>query len=197
MSKVILAFSISLDGFVAGPNVGEENPMGVGGEQLHDWIFARPLDAGDKRAIEEEKAEIGAVIIGRRTFDIGFPHWDEDVPYPGPSFVLTHRPAREQKTRSGSFRFVPDVATAVREARAAAGGKAVNVMGGAAARQILGAGHADRLNLHLVPVLLGSGVRIFEDTPGNAFRLVRTGCVPTERVTHLKFDVVHQKETQQ
>ena len=86
---VVLYFSISLDGYVAGPYVGKEHPMGVGGEALHDWMFDAKQPA-DQAFIERQHGDWGAVLIGRRTFDLGYEHWG-DTPYPAPSFVVTHR----------------------------------------------------------------------------------------------------------
>jgi dihydrofolate reductase len=105
MTRVILNFTMSLDGFIAGPEVGEANPMGVGGEELHSWMFGDVAPA-DHEQIEAIRGRTGAVIIGRRTFDLGFPHWDNDVPYPAPSSVLTHRAAPEIQARSGFIMFI-------------------------------------------------------------------------------------------
>lgn len=188
MTKVILNFTMSLDGFIAGPDVGEANPMGVGGEELHEWMFGDVAPA-DREQIEAIRNRTGAVIIGRRTFDLGFPHWDNDVPYPAPSFVLTHRAAPEIKAKSGTIRFVtggPNVC--VMEARHAANGKDVLVMGGEATHSLLRHGLVDQLVLQIAPTLLGRGVRLFDglDKP---LELERVWAMVSPNTTHLTYDI--------
>lgn len=190
MTKVILNFTMSLDGFIAGPDVGEQNPMGVGGEALHDWMFGEVAEA-DREQMAAIRDSIGAVIIGRRTFDLGFPHWDNDVPYPAPAFVLTHRAAPDIAARSGTIRFVTDgVAACVSAAKAAANGKDVNIMGGEAAHAVLRAGLADRLVLQVAPMLLLRGVRLFDglDKP---LELERAWAMVSPNATHLTYDIRH------
>ena len=119
MARLVADFSMSLDGFVCGPNVGMEQPMGEGGEALHAWMFG-DVDPVDARITQQMRANTGAVILGKRTFDVGIAHW-QDVPFPVPCFVLTHAALPERRELSGSFRFVGGLEEALRLARAAAG----------------------------------------------------------------------------
>lgn len=188
MTKVILNFTISLDGFIAGPDVSDANPMGVGGEALHDWMFGDVAPA-DREQIAAIREGTGAVIIGRRTFDLGFPHWNNDVPYPAPSFVLTHRAAAGIAAKSGAIRFVtggPNVC--VMEARHAANGKDVMVMGGEASHALLRYGLVDQLVLQVAPLVLGTGVRLFDgfDKP---IELERVWAMVSPNTTHLTYDI--------
>jgi dihydrofolate reductase len=156
MSKLVLVFSMSLDGFVAGADLGMDNPMGNGGEQLHDWMGSK--DPVDVEAVRAQHARPGAVILGRTTYDLGRRHW-AGTPYPVPSFVLTHRAAEPDE----GFSFVESgIRSALDQARAVAGGRDVIVMGAEAARQYLAAGLVDEMALQIVPVLLGSGARLFD-----------------------------------
>ncbi len=210
MSKLRFKISMSFDGFVAGPGQSVKDPLGVGGERLHDWVV--PLAAwrsehgkegGDvnesSRVVEESIAGIGATIMGRNMFG-GHPGpwrakdpwtgwWGDNPPYHHPVFVLTHH-AREPLVLEGgtTFNFVTDgIADALDRARRAAGGKDVSLAGGAAAaRQYLVAGLVDEMEISLVPTLLGNGARLFDglgDLQG--LELVRTLAAPD--VTHLKF----------
>jgi dihydrofolate reductase len=187
MGKLILSFSMSLDGFIAGRDVSVEQPMGKGGERLHDWMF-KSDSAVDKEMAEELAPGIGAVLVGRRTFDVGIGPW-EDTPYPAPTFVLTHQKRAPLAMKSGIFTFVADgIESALDQARAAAAGKDIVVMGADTARQYLEAGHVDAVVLQLVPVLLGEGTRLFDGASGGsaAFRPTRAIASPT--VSHLKFE---------
>jgi len=188
MTRVILHFTMSLDGFIAGPDVGEQNPMGIGGEALHDWMFGDVAPA-DREQITAIRERTGAVIIGRRTFDIGFPHWDNDTPFPAPSFVLTHRAAPDIQAKSGLIRFItggPNVC--VIEARHAAQGKDVLVMGGATTHALLKYRLVDQLVLQIAPLILGRGVRLFEgfDKP---LELERVWAMASPNTTHLTYDI--------
>jgi dihydrofolate reductase len=177
---------MSLDGFVAGPNQTLEEPLGRGGEQLHEWAFAAQawreahgLEGGeagvDSVVVEEGIAGVGATIMGRRMFSGGQGPWEDDPnadawwgddpPFHHPVFVLTHH-EREPVTMQGgtTFTFVTDgIQSALDQARAAAGDDDVAVAGGAdAVQQYLQAGLLDEMHLHVVPVLLGGGVRLFD-----------------------------------
>jgi dihydrofolate reductase len=187
MGKLTLDISMSLDGFVAGPNPSLGEPLGQGGMQLHEWAFATKAwqeshghpdgeDNADSRLVEELLAGRSATIMGRRMFSGGEgpwaddPNsngwWGEDPPFHHPVFVLTQH-SREPLTMKGgtSFTFVTDgIEAALEQARAAAGEQDVAVGGGAsAAQQYLRAGLLQELQIHLVPVLLGSGTRLFGD----------------------------------
>jgi dihydrofolate reductase len=211
VSKLRLKLSISFDGFVAGPNQSVENPLGIGGMRLHEWAMATKawraehgLDGGEVNesaaVIKEQVANIGATIMGRNMFG-GHPGpwsstnpwngwWDNNPPFHHPVFVLT-RYAREPLTLEGgtTFTFVTDgIAPALDQARRAAGGKDVSLAGGAsAARQYFAAGLVDEMDLSVVPTLLGSGERLFDNVGDDlhGLELVRTIVVPN--VTHFKF----------
>jgi dihydrofolate reductase len=213
MTKLILDISMSLDGFVAGPNQTLEEPLGEGGEQLHEWAFAalawresHGLEGGepsiDSDVVEEARRNIGATVMGRRMFSGGEGPWENDPkadawwgdepPFHHPVFVLTHH-AREPVTKEGgtTFTFVTDgIEAALGQARAAAGDEDVLVAGGAqAAQQYLEAGLLDELQLHVVPVLLGGGARLFEGHVGDVPRtLERTAVIESPTgVTHLRY----------
>jgi len=193
MARVVLSFSMSLDGYVAGPDVSVRHAMGVGGERLHEWMFPRQggaLEPADAAEVETTFGLVGATIVGRRTYDVGLQHWG-DTPFPVPSFVLTHHPRAEQPMKSASFRFVTEgVEAAVRQARAAAGDKDVIVMGASTAQQILRAGLADALHIQIVSVLLAGGVRLFDRIGDAQIELVRTRVsAGSPDVTHLDFNV--------
>lgn len=166
MSKVVLDVSVSLDGFTAGPNVRPAEPMGDGGEFLHSWMSG--TESADESANEVDRTirgevddSVGAVIIGRRTFDLGLEPWG-GTPWPGKaSFVVTHR-ARPDLVgdNGGTFAFT-GLREAVARARAAAGAKDVVVLGSEVARALLRANLLDEVHLHVAPFLLGSGTRLF------------------------------------
>lgn len=200
MGIVRVSASLSLDGFSAGPDVSDQAPMGVGGERLHRWLFSSGGDrnvpsggttpSGQDAAVSAElHARTGAVVVGRRTYDIGVDLWG-DTPFPVPTFVVTHRAQQPRPMRSATFTFVTEgVASAVERAARAAGDRDVLVMGGAdVSRQALAAGLVDELTVNLVPVLLHRGTRLLEDT-GPA-ELERIGLVATDEATHLTFRVV-------
>lgn len=211
MSKLRFKISMSLDGYVAGPSQSVENPLGIGGMRLHEWVFPlvawrslHGLPGGEvnesSAVVEESVANIGATIMGRNMFG-GHPGpwdaknpwtgwWGADPPFHHPVFVLTHHARAPLQLQDGnSFTFVTDgIEAALERARAAAAGKDVSLAGGAkAAQQYLAAGLVDEMEIHLVPTLLGAGERLFERVGDelHGLRLVRT--VATPKVTHLKF----------
>lgn len=213
VSKVVLDISVSLDGFVAGPNPSLELPLGEGGERLHEWAFGlaawrKPhgLSGGatntSSEVVEEGLATTGAVVMGRRMFSGGDGPWEadpnpdgwwgEDPPFRVPVFVLTHH-AREPLPKQGgtTFTFVTEgVESAVEQARAAAGDKNVLVAGGAnAAQQVLSAGLLDEMQLNLAPILLGSGTRLLSHVPPDV-QLELARVVDSPSVTHLRYRVV-------
>jgi dihydrofolate reductase len=210
-SRLRLKISMSLDGFVAGPSQSVENPLGVGGMGLHEWVFSlaawrvmHGLEGGEVTestpVIEESLANIGATIMGRNMFG-GHPGaWDAAKPWDGwwganppfhhPVFVLTHHPRKPLALEGGTtFTFVTDgIESALAQARQAAGGKDVSLAGGAkAAQQYLAAGLVDEMEISLAPTLLGSGERLFDGVGDDlhGLQLVRTVVAPG--VTHLKF----------
>jgi dihydrofolate reductase len=168
--------SLSLDGFVAGPDQSEQNPLGTGGPALHRWHMGEPTNDADRRMTERVMAPRGAFVMGRNMFGpVRGPWgasdwrgwWGEEPPYHAPVFVLTHHP-RDPITMSGgtTFTFVGDFDTAVEQAVAAAGDLPVTIAGGASAvRQGLQRGIVDEIMLSTSPVLLGSGERLFDDVP--------------------------------
>jgi dihydrofolate reductase len=203
---------MSLDGFVAGPNQSEENPLGEGGMQLHEWAFALAAwraphgeDGGEVNAstkvVEESLENIGATIMGRHMFGGGEGPWGDepwqgwwgdDPPFHTPVFVVTNH-AREPLEKEGgtTFHFVTDgIESALEQAREAAGGKDVALGGGAnVAQQYLGAGLIDEMQIQLVPVLLGAGARLFDNLEGAAVALECTRVVEAPGVTHLTYRV--------
>ena len=210
MSKFRCDISISLDGFVAGPNQSEENPLGEGGERLHDWVVALGAwreahgEQGGEvnastRVVEEASENVGAAVMGRNMFgpigggawgDDGWTGWwGENPPYHYPVFVLTHHPRDPVVMQGGTtFHFVTDgIESALEQARAAAGGKDVMLWGGGQViRQYLAAGLLDELELHVVPLLLGGGSNPFEGL-GDAVKLEQIRAVEAPGVTHLKY----------
>jgi dihydrofolate reductase len=161
--------------------------MGEGGERLHEWMFTDCPDPRDKEVVAAIFASAGAVVVGRRTFDVGLPHWN-DTPYPVPTFVLTHQPRAELAMKSATFTFVTEgIADGLKSAPAAAGDKDVIVMGAQTGRQFLRAGLLDELYINLVPVLLGSGTRLLEDL--GPMELERVQVIASDAVTHLRYRV--------
>jgi len=210
MSSVTCQISISLDGFVAGPNQSFENPIGEGGMRLHQWVFGteswrrqQGLDGGERNAdsdvIDDHVAGIGAYIMGRKMFGGGDGPWDEtwtgwwgeDPPFHTPVFVLTHHSREPLQMQGGTiFNFVTDgIESALEQARSAAGDKVVSIAGGASAvRQYLAAGLLDELYLHIVPVILGAGERLLEDVGDPNMQPVSVTASPT--VTHVKYRIL-------
>jgi dihydrofolate reductase len=192
MPKVLAELSMSLDGYVAGPDVGPEEPMGRGGEDLHDWMFATRSADEVEQFQTDHFSTIGAVIVGRRMADLGIGPWGDEPAFHAPVFVVTHRPAETIDKKGGtSYVFVTGgVEEALRRARDAAGGQDILVGGGGdIARQYLRAGVVQELRLHLVPVLLGSGTPLFDAETATAVRLRQVSAVSEPLVTHLTYEV--------
>jgi dihydrofolate reductase len=192
MAKVISGISMSLDGFVTGPNVTREQQLGDGGEVLHRWLHEP--DPPDTELMAEMGENVGAILMGRRSYNLaeGDGGWGDGGPAgPAPCFVLTHNPPSPETVRAPSvFTFVTDgIHSAVEQAKAAAGDKVVGVHGASAAQQCLAAGLLDEIQLSLAPVLLGSGTRLFEHL-GGQIRLERTNVIETPNATHLRFRVI-------
>ncbi|WP_181776255.1 dihydrofolate reductase family protein [Amycolatopsis pittospori] len=187
MSKVVLDVSMSLDGFTAGPNVRSEEPMGDGGERLHEWMAGEGPNAEvDVAARDEINAIVGALVIGRRTFDLGLENWG-GTPWPGmPSFVVTHRTRDDLLGDNGGTFAFGGLEEAVRRAKDAAGDKDVLVMGADIAGQLLGAGLLDEVHLHLAPLLLGQGTALFA---GHRAELIQEGRATVGGATHLRYRV--------
>ena len=189
MSKVVVDMSMSLDGFVAGPHVSVDHPMGKGGMRLHRWLFNEPANEADLAIGQEMPKSTGAVVLGRRTFDVGIGEW-EDTPFPVSCFVLTHREQDDLIQKSGIFSFVTDgIESALQRARAAAGDRNVRLMGADITQQFLRAGLVDEIQINLVPVLLGEGTRLFDNLGLNRIELEVTRVIETPEATHLKFQI--------
>lgn len=208
MGRVTAYVSLSLDGFVAGANAGVGNPLVEGGERLHEWVAVlkswreghglEGVHNGDSEVLESWRKGIGAYVMGRGKFDEGEEPWGDPPPFGKPVFVVTHR-ARPTIGKAGgtSYSFVTDgFQAAIARARAAAGDEDVVIAGGAdVVRQGIKTGLLDELQLHLVPILLGAGVRLFEGL-GPEVELRSTRVVSaTPNVTHLLFDVVTKEGT--
>ena len=192
MGKVVFDISMSLDGFMTAANQRPEEPLGEGGERLHEWAFGD--DPGDREVFARGAASLGAVICGRRTYADSVPFWDADGPTGQarvPVFVLGHQ-VPGNVPEGGVYTFVTDgIEAALKQAQAAAGDKDVTVMGGAdTGRQFIEAGLVDELSIHLVPVLFGGGTRMFEHLGGGHLQLENLGAVQTAAATHLRFRVV-------
>jgi dihydrofolate reductase len=192
MSKVISGISMSLDGFVTGPNVTREQQLGDGGEVLHRWL--REPDPRDTELLDGMREGVGALLMGRLSYDLaeGDGGWGDGGPAgPVPCFVLTHNPPAPETVRAPSvFTFVTDgVHSAVERAKAVAGGKVVAVHGASVAQQCLAAGLMDEIQIHLAPVLLGGGTRLFEHL-GGRFRLERVAVIDSPNATHLRYKVI-------
>ena len=212
MSKLRLSITMSLDGYVAGPEQSEENPLGGGGMELHQWFF--PLKAfkemhggvgGEVNAssavVEERRASIGATIMGRNMFGPvrgAWPDeswrgwWGEDPPYHHPVFVLTHHPREPLQMEGGTtFHFVDDgIESALVQARDAAGGRDIWLAGGGSVvNQYLAARLVDEIDISIAPVILGAGARLFEGVGRGAVALTQIRAVEAPDVTHIKYEV--------
>ena len=212
MSKVRVHIAISADGYVAGPNQSQENPLGEGGEALHDWFVELKAwrephgrDGGEVNAntpiAEESLANVGAEIMGRGKFGPpgGGPWgehpwrgwWGEDPPFHKPVFVVTHHEREPLTLSDTTFTFVTDgIEDALEQAREAADGKDVYIGGGAdIINQYLAAGRVDELEVHIAPLILGGGERLF-DGVGPDLKLEQLRAVEAPGVAHLKYRVV-------
>jgi dihydrofolate reductase len=209
--KLVFDVSVSIDGFLAGPNATLEEPLGVGGEALHEWIIATKrwreehgLEGGEEGAdsdlVDEHLRAIGATVMGRRMFSGGEGPWVDDPnangwwgdepPFHHSVFVLTHH-AREPLALKGgtTFTFVTEgFEKALVLAREAAGGQDVAVAGGAnVIQQFLYAGLVDEFQLHVAPVLLGGGVPLFAEGPAKPLRVVRSRVIESPGAAHLRY----------
>jgi dihydrofolate reductase len=213
VSKLRLNITMSLDGYVAGPEQSEETPLGIGGERLHEWLV--PLrafqethggDGGEENpsnaVVEGWFENIGATVMGRNMFGGGPGPWDEGAPWMGwwgdeppfhnPVFVVTHHPREPVEMQGGTtFHFVTEgVESALEQAKEAAGGKDVSLGGGASvAQQYLAAGLLDEIEISLVPLLLGRGERLFDNLDSADIRLEQVRTVEAPGVTHVKYRV--------
>jgi dihydrofolate reductase len=210
VSKLRLSITMSLDGYVAGPDQDEDNPLGIGGMELHEWFF--PLkefrethgeSGGETNAssavVQERQANVGATIMGRNMFgpvrgewptESWRGWWGEEPPYHHDVFVLTHHPREPLVMQGGTtFHFVTDgIESALAQAREAANGQDVWLAGGASvANQYLAAGLVDEIDISLAPVVLGSGERLFAGLQRNDLELEQLRAVEAPGVTHIKY----------
>jgi dihydrofolate reductase len=213
MGRLTFEISMSLDGFVAGPNQTLEEPLGKGGEQLHQWIFGLKSwreshgESGgesnvDSELVEQSLRNAGAELMGRRMFSGGAGPWEDDPnadawwgdepPFGHPVFVLTHHPRDPERKQGGTtFTFVTEgIEHAIEQAIVAAGDKLVHIMGGASIiQQALAAGLVDELFLHVAPVILNSGTRLFEHL-GGPIQLERAEVIESRHATHLRYRIL-------
>jgi dihydrofolate reductase len=212
MTQLTLDISMSLDGFIAGPDADLEEPLGRGGEELHEWIFrvkswreSHGMSGGetgpDDEVVDQWQSRHGATVMGRRMFSGGQGPWEDDPkangwwgdepPFRHPVFVLTSHPREPLPMKGGTtYNFITDGPEAALEAaRAAAGEKDVGLGGGAnVAQQYLAAGLLDEVQIHLVPIFLGDGVRLF-DNLDERVKLEPTRVIESPAVTHLRYRV--------
>jgi dihydrofolate reductase len=195
MGKVTLHISMSLDGFITEPNPGVGNPLGDDPGRLHDWMFDAKTET-DAAVLDEIFASTGAILIGKRMFDVGFEPWGDPPPFGMPVFVVTHEERAPLPMQGGTtYTFVTDgIEAALELARAAAGDKNVGIWGGAnITREYLRAELLDEMQIHLIPLLLGGGVRLFEDLGPEQIELRRTSSIDTPSATHFRFEVVKRR----
>jgi len=205
MGKVFFDVAVSLDGFIAGPNRGPQNPLGDGGLALHDWMFKTAtfreilqLGSGGETSSDDERVRrvfdrAGAHVMGRNMFEEGEANWPEEAPFHSPVFVLTHDKREPWERKGGTtFYFVTDgIESALSQAKAAAKGKDVRISGGAyTIKEYLHAGHIDEFTLHLAPVLLGEGVRMLDRLSRDKVKLEQVESSGSELVTHVTYRVV-------
>jgi dihydrofolate reductase len=189
VSKVIYDMSMSLDGFVTAAEISPEEPLGIGGERLHEWA-APGTDPRGISLVEQSVQREGAIIVGRRTHDQSRPWWGTNGPTGEtrtPVFVLTHRES-PPPLDGGVYTFVTDgIDSVVEQAKAVAGDKNVGVSGVSVGQQLIDAGHVDEIWIHVVPVLFGSGTRLYEQAGGHHRQLDLVEAIPTPNATHLHY----------
>jgi dihydrofolate reductase len=215
MGKVKFSIAMSLDGYAAGPNQSKQNPLGEGGEELHEWALAlrswreqHGREGGDEgpanQIVAEQTENVGAVLMGRNMFGGGPGPWDEDDPWRGwwgdeppfhvPVFVLTHHPRERPEMEGGTtFTFVTDgIESALGQARSAAGeGKDIQIAGSAnVCQQYIAAGLVDEIGVSIAPVFLGAGERLFDNLGSPPPKLEQDHVIAAELVTHVSYRVV-------
>jgi dihydrofolate reductase len=207
VGKVVVALSMSLDGFIAGPNDGPRNSLGDGGSKLFDWWSAGTKRVGHgsrsrshsddrfkpparSRVVAKEMFDCGAIITGRRTFDIA-KGWGGHHPVGAPFFLLTHHPPdRYVGPGTGGTVVTDGIEGALKQARAVAGKRNIAVGAADVAQQFLKAGLLDEIHVNIVPILLGGEVRLFANLEDRQFDLECTRVVESDGVTHLRYRVV-------
>ena len=207
MGIVFVDVGVSLDGYMAGPNRGPDNPMGGRAVSIHQWVFECAsfrerlgMKGGvsgtpDDDLIKRVFARSGANVMGRRMFDEGEVAWPEDAPFHGPVFVLTHH-AREPWVRKGgtTFHFVTDgIESALAQAKAAAKGKDVRISGGAETiKEYLDAGHVEELTLHVAPAMLGEGLRLMDGAGSKKWKFEQVASSGSALVTHITYQIMKE-----
>jgi dihydrofolate reductase len=202
MSKVFISIGMSLDGFIAGPNRGPDNPLGDRGASIHTWMYGQQAfrellglggggeTGGDNRLLASIIARCGVTIMGKRMFDEGERAWPENAPFRMPVLVVTHE-TREPWVRPGgtTFFFVNDgIEAALDRARELAGDKDIRIAGGAELiRQYLEAGLVDELSIGLAPIVLGDGLRLLDGLDGRKVSLEPVSATASTNVTHLRY----------
>jgi dihydrofolate reductase len=203
VGKVFVDMTMSLDGYVAGPNDGPALPLGENGERLHAWLYnlaswrERHGIAGgtadrDAEILDEAFRNLGAVVLGKRMYDLAG-GWGENPPFHVPVLVLTHTPQETIVKEGGTtFIFVTEgIEHALQQARAAAGDRDISIAGGAnTVQQFVNAGLVDEIQIHLAPILLGGGVRLFDHLDTAQIALERTRVIDAPRVTHMRFRIM-------
>ena len=198
MTQITCHMSISLDGFVAGPDQSRDNPIGIGGLELHQWHIGESVHEADAGVRDELMKPRGAYVMGRNMFGPIRGEWDEDwrgwwgdePPYHAPVFVLTHHPRDPIEMEGGTtFHFVTDgFEAALEQAKAVAGDQDISIAGGASTvRQAFAAGAIDEITLDVAPVLLGAGERLFDGVEDPGLELVEVTASPN--ATHIRYRV--------
>ena len=187
MAKTVLYMSMSLDGYIAGPNETDENGLGDGGGRLHDWVF--PPEGGVNLQIHDEFMSTGAVVAGRGTFEPAS-GWGGDHHDGVPIWVISRKPAPAWTSDWANVHYTNDVGTAFGEARSAAGDRHVLVHGASTAQRAIAAGILDEMEIHLIPVLLAGGRRLFDHLDPEQRELERMRVLVGEGgVTHLRYRI--------
>jgi dihydrofolate reductase len=185
----VFEISMSLDGYVTAAGVRPGEPMGDGGQQLHEWAFG--ADERGREVLAESARNVGASIAGRRTYDLSVPWWGPDGPGGAartPTFIVSHGTPGQVPEKS-VYTFVGGPIEALELAAAAAGDKDVDVFSASIGQQLLRAGRIDEIHVHLVPVLFGAGTRLFEDLGGTHMQLEIIGVGEASKATHLRYAV--------
>lgn len=208
MSKIIFDCGISLDGFFAGDNRGPDNPMGGASGKLHMWMLKQKSfwkhinmegmgdeDGPDGKLIDDVFARTGAYIMGKRMFEEGEVHWKEDL-YKADVYVLTHE-KREPWVQKGTttFYFINDgIESALEKARRSAKGKDIRIQGGAnTIQQYLNAGLIDECFIHIAPVFLGSGIRLFDSIDSDKYDIQVMEVIPSGLTTHMRYKLTKKQ----
>jgi dihydrofolate reductase len=210
MSNVFFDVGVSLDGYIAGPNGGPQNPLGDGGIAIHDWMFRQKnfrqqlgMDGGEENNIDNDIItdtfnRIGSNIMGKRMFEEGEANWPEDAPFHTPVYVLTHQRRDPWKRKGGTTFYFTDepIESVLQKARMNAGEKDVRISGGASViQQFLNAGLIDEFGIHLAPLILNRGVKLFENIEKQKFIVEINNMAHSPIVTHLFYKVVNKKQT--